>query len=104
MMSFSSAVMFFSKFVCSGFPVQGPSEGHLQPVHSGRPDPLGAVTQRSLSGGGDTYLLRASGESHPAAAYVQSQKNPSHFPFLLGKVFGEDGVTAGGSALCKHVG
>jgi len=96
--------MFFSMFVCSGLPVQGPSERHLHPVHSGQPDPLGAVTQRSLSGSGDTYLLRVSRESHPAAASVQSRKNPPHFSFLLGKAFGEDGVTAGVTALCKNVG
>lgn len=85
-MYFSSALMFFSKFVCSVIPVQGPSTGHLQPVNSCQPDPLGAVIQRPLGGGGDTYLLRASRESHPAAVCVQSQTNPSHFPFLLGKV------------------
>lgn len=54
--------------------------------------------------GGHTYLLRASRESQPTAPYVQRQKNPSHYPFLVGKAFGEDGLTAGGSALCKHVG
>lgn len=96
--------VFLSKFLCSGLIVQGPSEGHLQPVHSGQPDPWEVVTWISSGGGGDTYLLRASRESHPTAARVQSQKNPSHFAFLLGKVFGEDGVTAGGSALCKHMG
>lgn len=85
-MSFSSAVMFFSKFVCSGIPAQGPSKRHLQPVYSSQPDPLGAAIQRPLGGGGDTQLLRASRESHPAAVCVQRQTNPSHFPFLLGKL------------------
>lgn len=94
--------MLFS--VCSGLPVQEPSEGHDQPVHLDQPDLLGVVTQGSLSGGGDTYLLRQRTESHSVVAYVHSQKNPSHFPLLLGKAFGEDRVTAGGIALCKNMG
>lgn len=102
-MYFSSTLMFFSKFVCSVITVKGPSTGHLQPVNSCQPDPLGTVIQRPLGGGGDTYLLRASRESHPAAVCSEPDK-PFSFPLPAGKSFVEDGVTAGGSALCKQVG
>lgn len=62
--------MSFSKFVGPGLPVWGPSEAHLQPVHSGPADPLGAVTQGDSAGSGEKQAEKTT----PTAARIQSQK------------------------------
>lgn len=98
-MPFSSLVMSFSKFVSPGLPVQGPSEAHLQPVHSGPADPLGTVTQGDSAGGGETQAEKATPHR---STYSEPEKKPLAFPLCAGKAFGEDGVSAGGRVPQAH--
>lgn len=82
-MPFSSLVMSFSKFVSPGLPVQGPSEAHLQPVHSDQADPIGTVTQGDSAGGGEKQAEKAT--PHRSTYSEPEKKKPSHFLFVLEK-------------------
>lgn len=85
MMSFSSAVMFFSKFVCSGLPVQGPSEGHLQLLTQVNQTPL-VLWPRHLWGVVGTHTCSEQAEKTTLLLHMLRARQTLHIsPFCWEK-------------------
>lgn len=70
--------------------LQGPSEGCLQPVYLGQTDKPLVLWPRGLWAVVGHRSAQSNQRKPPCCI-----KDPSYFPFLLGKAFGEDGMCFG---------